>query len=151
MDSSDPYCWPDSDCLRNKLNIYDGEELSIVEARIVAIRDVELARETVPGEYDLDHLKLFHFGLFRDVYEWAGRTRTVDISKGFQFAHWRFVDDECARVLSGLTADGYLLGLAREVAPQGIRVAAVRPGVIETEFHARAGGAPRRERGALIG
>ena len=27
MDSSDPYCWPDSDCLRNKLNIYDGEEL----------------------------------------------------------------------------------------------------------------------------
>ena len=42
--------------------------------------------------------------------------------------------------------DTFTVGLAREVAAEGIRVAAVRPGVIETEFHARAGepGRPAR-------
>jgi NAD(P)-dependent dehydrogenase (short-subunit alcohol dehydrogenase family) len=39
--------------------------------------------------------------------------------------------------------DVFTLGLAREVAGEGVRVNAVRPGIIETEIHA-SGGQPGR-------
>jgi NAD(P)-dependent dehydrogenase (short-subunit alcohol dehydrogenase family) len=41
--------------------------------------------------------------------------------------------------------DVFTLGLAREVATEGIRVNAVRPGIIDTDIHA-SGGAPDRAR-----
>jgi NAD(P)-dependent dehydrogenase (short-subunit alcohol dehydrogenase family) len=47
--------------------------------------------------------------------------------------------------------DVLTLGLAREVGPEGIRVNAVRPGIIKTEIHARGGQADKPERlGATV-
>jgi cell filamentation protein len=113
---ADPYCWPGTTCLKNKLGLMDTGELAVVEARIVAVRDVQVARMTIPGDFNLDHLRKFHRTLFEDVYDWAGETRRVDIAKqDSRFCHWRYVDDEVSAVLAHLDRDGHLLGLKRDV------------------------------------
>ena len=112
---TDPYLVPGTECLANKLGITDPVELCEIEARLVSIRDVQLARETLPGEYNLTHLQAFHRALFRDVYLWAGEIRTVNISKDrSMFAAWQFVEDQTSAVLAGLEDDNWLIGASRE-------------------------------------
>ena len=112
--ATDPYLWPDQSCLSNALGIHDEADLRRTEARIVAVRDVQMQRDPIPGYYNLDHLQRIHHHLFRDVYAWAGETRTVDISKpGSRFAHWRHVDESTSAALRQLVADEYLRGRTR--------------------------------------
>lgn len=107
---SDPYAIAGTDCLKNKLGIIDPAKLAAIEARIVAVRDVEIARDPLPGTYNLEHLKSFHYALFRDIYEWAGQTRTVNIAKpGSLFAAWQFVEDQVSAVLAELAKAGHLI------------------------------------------
>jgi cell filamentation protein len=112
---SDPYEQFGTGCLANKLGITDPDVLAVAEFRLVSIRDVQAARASIPGNFGLAHLQKFHHFLFRDVYSWAGKTRTVDISNpGAHFCHWRYVDDEVSAVLGELVDDGYLVGFNRE-------------------------------------
>jgi len=122
MTETDPYCWPGTACLRNKLGIRDSERLQISEFRIVAARDIKIAQETLPGEYNLEHFKAFHRNLFQDIYDWAGETRTVNLHKpGSTFAVWQFVDEQMSSVLHRLVAtEGLLAGLKRRTFVRGL-------------------------------
>jgi cell filamentation protein len=97
----------------NKLGISVVEDLDEAEGRIVSIRDVQLARSPLPGAYNLAHLKRFHEQLFGDIYEWAGKTRYVNIFKDQDsaFCAWQFVDEHTSGLLNELQRDGHLIGL----------------------------------------
>jgi cell filamentation protein len=112
--TGDPYSWPGSDCLRNKFGITDAGKLQVLEARIVSARDVELSVNSLPGEYNLEHLMQFHRAFFGDIYEWAGELRTVNIHKaGSMFAAHQFLGDEMTSLLRRLAQDNWLRGLRR--------------------------------------
>jgi len=111
---TDPYLWPGTDCLRNKLGIKDPDILADYEDRIVSARDVELVRQTLPGEYNLQHFQKFHLWLFRDLYDWAGQARTVNITKGgLMFGSWQYLNEEVSALLERLATDHCLIGLNR--------------------------------------
>lgn len=76
------YCYPDSDTLKNKLNIHGGSRLSEAEIRLVSVRLYQLQVQPVPGSFDFNHLCRIHHFIFQDLYSWAGHPRTVDIAKG---------------------------------------------------------------------
>ena len=76
--------------LENKLHITDSAELAREEERISKLRAVELYDTDFlsglkPGSFDA--LAKIHAFLFSDIYEFAGKIRTVNIAKGnFRFA-----------------------------------------------------------------
>ncbi|MEV4423324.1 Fic family protein [Patulibacter sp. NPDC049589] len=77
----DPYVYPGTRVLRNRLEITDEDELARVEARVTLIADLDLAERPEAGEYDLAHLQRIHRRLFSPIYAWAGELRTTDIAK----------------------------------------------------------------------
>ncbi len=104
--SDDPYVWPGTAVLRNKLGISDEDELDYRERELVSMR----RREGIPaGRFDLKHLRAIHRQLFQDVYDWAGELRTVEISRGgSQFQLRRFMEVGMADVHRRLVAADFL-------------------------------------------
>ena len=70
-----------TNCLINKFNIQNEEQLAKIEASITLAKTAELERNPINDSFDFEHYKQIHKYLFEDLYEWAGKVRTVDISK----------------------------------------------------------------------
>jgi len=80
-DFVDPYCWPGSTVLRNLLGLKTQVELTEAEYAFTLERRLELQEHPIDGNYDLEHLCAIHRHLFQDIFEWAGQTRTVEMSR----------------------------------------------------------------------
>jgi len=75
----DPYAFPGTSVLRNRLDLRDAGILEAFEVEISTLR----AEEPLPrGTFDPAHYCSIHHHLFQDVYDWAGQYRTVRTSKG---------------------------------------------------------------------
>ena len=94
------YCYPNSNTLKNKLNIKDSHVLFDKEKRLTYLRLFELQKNPILGNFDFDHLKAIHYYIFQDIYEWAGKVRTVEIGKENLFCTTRFIDDYADSVFS---------------------------------------------------
>jgi cell filamentation protein len=109
----DPYLDPASGVLKNRLGITGAATLEETEAALVATRSYELSGTPLKGAFDLAHLQAIHRYLFRDVYEWAGKLRTIDIAKGgHRFGHHAHIAGAATELLRKLAAERHLAGLA---------------------------------------
>lgn len=102
----DPYCYPDTTVLINRLGLRDQAELDAFEAEITRAR----AGEPLPaGRLSVTHYRAIHRHLFQDVYRWAGRFRTVRIAKdGSMFCFPERIDGEMAKLFDGLRLSHFL-------------------------------------------
>lgn len=85
------YCYPGTNILINKLNIKDKEILFEAEKKLTFIRLQELQNNPISGSFDFNHLLKIHEYIFQDIYNWAGKVRTVEIGKGNLFCTTRFI------------------------------------------------------------
>lgn len=75
------YFYPNSNVFKNKLNIYDYNELKAKDAELSFERLVELREKSIKGNFDKEHFIKIHKYIFQDLYEWAGEYRTVYMAK----------------------------------------------------------------------
>ena len=81
LDPSSANCYEGTTCLVNKFDIRDEIKLSEIEAQITYAKAVMLEEKPICGNFDFEHFKKIHEFLFCDIYDWAGKIRTADISK----------------------------------------------------------------------
>lgn len=95
------YCYKNTNVLKNNLNIKDNKLLEKAETQIVMVKLYmlyEKCRNTPYNEvekelYTKKYFMQIHKFLFSDLFEFAGKIRTVNIAKGnFPFAVLQYID-----------------------------------------------------------
>ncbi|MBR3482540.1 MAG: Fic family protein [Neisseriaceae bacterium] len=108
----DPYT-DNNGVLINKLNITDEKILEKQERNLSWFRSIELKQKPINGKFDLVHLQKIHRHLFQDIYTWAGKIRTVDISKGkSRFCNHRLIQSYCKKISNELKKRDFLSNLS---------------------------------------
>jgi len=99
---ADPYCYPGTSVLKNRLGLRDQAALDLFEAEITAQR----AAEPLPSaRLTYAHYRAIHRHLFQDVFSWAGKVRTVRISKqDSTFCYPEHINREMRGLFRGLSA-----------------------------------------------
>ena len=76
-----PYVDPSTRVHFNRLGITDSRALQVAEYQATAIRIQELDLAPIAGDFGLEHWRAVHGHIFQDVYDWAGKERTLNLSK----------------------------------------------------------------------
>jgi cell filamentation protein len=101
-----------SGVLRNKLGLKDADALHEAEYAHTAGRIQQLVKHPIPGNFDIAHLCAIHKHIFQDVYDWAGKPRTVNISKeNSLFCLCEYMPSWMNDIHGRLIKDDYLRGL----------------------------------------
>lgn len=106
---ADPYCYPGTGVLINLPGIKQQDKLEQFETDIAKQR----ADEPLPkGRLTVSHYYAIHRHLFGDVYSWAGKPRTVRISKkDSTFCYPEHIDREMRTLFAELHKQKCFKGL----------------------------------------
>ena len=100
--------------LKNKLGLKDTQTLNKHERRLSALRIISL-REKSFKKFDFSTLKKMHKEIFQDIYQWAGTTRNVNISKGKTlFCPVENINVYADTIFKKLEKENYLKGLSQD-------------------------------------
>lgn len=105
------YCYPDTNILKNKLEISDFPLLKEAETQLTQLRLYKLQREPIEGRFSLAHLLKIHKYIFQDIYYFAGKIREETIIKGnTKFCESQFIKENLNNILNELKTERYLIG-----------------------------------------
>lgn len=103
--TKDPFCYDDTDVLKNRYDIREKDKLEWAEQRSSYARSIEPVSLTLsPG--GISHI---HHHLFKDIYPWAGQIRLVDLTKGSSlFCRPHLIESNLAELTTKMKADDRL-------------------------------------------
>jgi len=107
---NDPYCYDNTDVLINKLDINEATILEQAETEISEISSATIDFSSPP--YSFIYLQKIHETLFGDLYDWAGKVRTIGINKGdTMFCRPEYILNETEKLFNALAKENYFQNL----------------------------------------
>lgn len=110
-DLQDPYCYQGTSVLINKFNLRNFDKLKQIERVLTGARLIDLHKKIIFNKFDFVHLKTIHKYIFQDIYPFAGKIRTCDISKGIPFCHAIYIKKSAHKLFKELALENYLQDL----------------------------------------
>ena len=107
-DNQDPYVYPGTTVLKNKLGLTDPDKLQRAELRFA----LDGERRMPPLSPDEAGLRDAHRFLFARIYDWAGELRTCELAKEQSlFCRPQFIQSSLNGAFRDLAAERFLAGL----------------------------------------
>lgn len=115
IDSVTDRCYPGTTVLINKLGIQDEAKLNEAETLLTYINGAKLEEQPLEGKFDFAHYKAVHAFLFSELYDWAGETRTIDISKkGTAFCPANEIEQQAENIFERLRRYNFFKDLSKD-------------------------------------
>ena len=112
LDSVSDGCYENTSVLINKFGIRDEEQLNTLEQGITSVLIAKASMDVPFENVDFEFYKSLHKYVFSDIYEWAGETRNVNISKkGTNFCPTEKIEDNGLRIFKNLHKSNFLKDL----------------------------------------
>ena len=111
----DPYVYPGTTVLKNKFHTKDRNFLQKIEKPFTAKRTEEFKKQPLPEKIDYEYFKSIHAYIFQDIYEWAGKQRTVDLAKdGHIFCRVKDIEDTARNIFSKINKENNFKGTTKK-------------------------------------
>ena len=115
IDSLTDNCYEGTSCLINKFNIRDEHQLEVIESHITLAKIAILQQSPIEGNFDFEHYKAIHKFIFEDLYDWAGTSRTVNLSKkGTNFVKAEDIDKIATACFERLKTQKFFVDLTKD-------------------------------------
>lgn len=103
LDSLQNDCYENSTILKNKFNIRNENQLNVMEQSITSMLLAKAMFDIPFKNIDFEFYKNLHKYIFSDIYDWAGKIRTVNMSKnGTNFCQVEKIEEYGIRIFQRL-------------------------------------------------
>ncbi len=96
------YFIPNTDILKNKLNITNNEQLKQIEKEVSLKKLTILNLKPIEGNFDAKHLCNIHKFIFEDIYDFAGKYRKTNIAKQTSFTDFNLIELSLNELLNNI-------------------------------------------------
>lgn len=102
------YCYKNSIVLKNKMNIIDEYELAVTIDTMIKPVVKQLVERPLKGIFDYEYLRKLHKKLYGQIFDWAGHTRTVNISDQVEYCYCNYIISQTEELFEKLRKEKYL-------------------------------------------
>ena len=81
LSASDDHCYPGTTVLVNRLGLKSQEALNRAEMMAVSLHAIDIEEEMPQERFTFSFYCRLHARLFGDLYDWAGKLRSVNLTK----------------------------------------------------------------------